>query len=71
MTRILLVEDDQTLGTTLTERLRKEGYETEWCPTLAAAGRAFDQGLWDLAVLDVGLPDGSGFDFARRIRAYG
>ena len=71
MTRILLVEDDQTLGTTLTERLRKEGYETEWCPTLAAAGRAFDQGLWDLAILDVGLPDGSGFDFARRIRAYG
>jgi DNA-binding response OmpR family regulator len=71
MTRILLVEDDRTLGTTLTERLRKEGYDTEWCATLADAGRAFDRGLWDLAILDVGLPDGSGFDFARRIRAYG
>lgn len=71
MTRILLVEDDRTLGTTLTERLRKEGYDTEWCTTLADAGRTFDRGLWDLAILDVGLPDGSGFDFARRIRAYG
>ena len=71
MTRILLVEDDRTLGTTLTERLRKEGYDTEWCATLAEAGRTFDRGLWDLAILDVGLPDGSGFDFARRIRAFG
>jgi DNA-binding response OmpR family regulator len=71
MTRILLVEDDSTLGTTLTERLRKEGYDTEWCATLAEAGRTFDRGLWDLAILDVGLPDGSGFDFARRIRAFG
>ena len=71
MTRILLVEDDRTLGTTLTERLRKEGYDAEWCATLAEAGRTFDRGLWDLAILDVGLPDGSGFDFARRIRAFG
>lgn len=71
MTRILLVEDDRSLGATLTERLRKEGYDTEWCATLAEAGRVFDRGVWDLAILDVGLPDGSGFDFARRIRAFG
>lgn len=71
MTRILLVEDDRTLGTTLTERLRKEGYDTEWCATLAEAGRTFDRGIWDLAILDLGLPDGNGFDFARRIRAFG
>jgi DNA-binding response OmpR family regulator len=71
MTRILLVEDDRTLGTTLTERLRKEGYDTQWCSTLAEASRTFDRGVWDLAILDVGLPDGSGFDFARRVRAFG
>jgi DNA-binding response OmpR family regulator len=71
MTRILLVEDDRTLGTTLTERLRKEGYVTEWATTIAEADRGFDRGTWDLAILDVGLPDGSGFDFARRIRAFG
>lgn len=71
MTRILLVEDDRSLGSTLTERLRKEGFDTEWCATLADAGKVFHQGVWDLAILDVGLPDGSGFDFARRIKAYG
>lgn len=69
MSRVLLVEDDRSLGTTLTERLRKEGFDTEWCATLADAGRAFQQGVWDLVILDLGLPDGSGFDLARRIRA--
>lgn len=69
MSRVLLVEDDRTLGTTLTERLRKEGFETEWKATLADAMRAFEQGGWDVVILDVGLPDGSGFDLARRIKA--
>lgn len=71
MTRVLLLEDDRSLGATLTERLRKEGFDTEWCATLAEAGRVFPAGIWDLAILDVGLPDGSGFEFARRIRAFG
>lgn len=71
MTRILLVEDDRTLGTTLTERLRKEGYATDWATTIAEATRVFDGATWDLAILDLGLPDGNGFDFARRIRAFG
>jgi two-component system, OmpR family, phosphate regulon response regulator PhoB len=71
VTRILLVEDDATLGATLVERLCKEGYDAHWAKTLVDATRTFDRGLWDLAILDVGLPDGSGFDFARRIRAFG
>ena len=69
MSRVLLVEDDRSLGSTLTERLRKEGFETEWNSTLADARRAFEQGGWDVVILDVGLPDGSGFDLARRIKA--
>jgi DNA-binding response OmpR family regulator len=71
MSRILLIEDDRSLGATLAERLQKENYETEWCATLAAAGKAFPRGVWDLVILDLGLPDGSGFDFARRVKAYG
>ena len=62
MSRVLLVEDDRSLGSTLTERLRKEGFETEWNSTLADARRAFEQGGWDVVILDVGLPDGSGLD---------
>lgn len=70
MSRVLLVEDDRSLGTTLTERLRKEGFDTEWSATLADARRAFHGGVWDLVILDVGLPDGSGFDLARQIKAF-
>ncbi|MDX1582347.1 MAG: response regulator transcription factor [Thermoanaerobaculia bacterium] len=69
MSRVLLVEDDRSLGTTLTERLRKEGFETEWATTLDEGIRAFDNGGWDVVILDVGLPDGSGFDLARRIKS--
>ena len=70
MSRVLVVEDDRSLGTTLTERLQKEGFDTEWCSTFADAERAIHRGRWDLAILDVGLPDGSGFDLARQIRAF-
>jgi len=69
MSRVLLVEDDRSLGTTLTERLRKEGFDTEWTATLADATGTFDKGGWDVVILDVGLPDGSGFNLARRIKA--
>ena len=69
MSRILLVEDDRSLGSTLTERLQKEGFETAWKTTLTAATEAFEDRSWDLVILDVGLPDGSGFDLARRIKS--
>jgi len=68
MPRVLLVEDDQSLGRTLHERLRKERLEVEWVQTIAAAEAALASGRWDLAILDVKLPDGSGFGLARRIK---
>jgi two-component system phosphate regulon response regulator PhoB len=66
---LLLVEDDRSLGATLHERLVKEGYTVRWVETQAAAQQALAQGWWDLVILDVGLPDGSGFDLARQIKA--
>lgn len=68
-TRLLLVEDDTSLGETLNERLTKEGYEVAWVQTEADAAAAVDARAFDLILLDVGLPDGSGFDLARKIRA--
>jgi two-component system phosphate regulon response regulator PhoB len=68
MARILLVEDDVTLGRTLAERLEREKLEVEWAQTIAAARTAMDAAHWDLAILDVRLPDGSGFGLARQIR---
>jgi len=63
--RLLLVEDDPTLGVTLKERLVSEGYLVQWAATAAAARSAFqERGDWDLVLFDVGLPDGSGFELA-------
>jgi len=68
MSRVLLVEDDRSLGKTLAERLAIEGHEVEWVETFAAATAAARARRWDLAILDVMLPDGSGFDLAPEIR---
>lgn len=68
MSRVLLVEDDRSLGTTLAERLVKEGLDVEWVETLASGRDAAARGSWDLAIVDVMLPDGSGFDLVPAIR---
>ncbi|MNS53181.1 Response regulator ArlR [compost metagenome] len=68
MRKILLVEDDISLGETLTARLSKE-YEVRWGKSLAEAWDLFQQNKdFDLVVLDVGLPDGNGFELAEKIK---
>lgn len=69
MKRLLLVEDDRSLGATLRERLSREHYEVSWVETRQNALNKLNEGLWDLVILDIGLPDGSGFDLARHIKA--
>lgn len=64
--RLLLVEDDVSLGETLMERLARD-YDVQWVETQAAAEAAVKAQTFDLIILDVGLPDGSGFDFARQV----
>lgn len=68
MTKLLLVEDDVSLGATLQERLSKEGYQVAWAKNQEEALHKFASGVPDLLVLDVGLPDGSGFELAKVIR---
>jgi two-component system catabolic regulation response regulator CreB len=66
MHRILLVEDEPGITDALTYALTTEGMKVVACATLEAARSA---GIaFDLVVLDVGLPDGSGFDFCREVR---
>lgn len=69
MNSILLIEDDETLGGTLSERLEKEGYHLHWSKTLSDAVSTFAASRFDLALVDIGLPDGSGFTFAREAKA--
>ncbi len=68
MSHMLLVEDDKSLGSTLSERLKKEGFAVEWVETLAHARDQLKSKKFDLLILDVGLSDGSGFDLAREIQ---
>jgi two-component system, OmpR family, phosphate regulon response regulator PhoB len=68
MKRLLLVEDDRSLGATLHERLLREAYDVAWVETKQRALKKLDEGLWDLVILDIGLPDGSGFELARHIK---
>lgn len=65
MKKLLLVEDDPTLGLTLKERLGNEGYSVRWAASARDATLAFGEENWDLVIFDVGLPDGSGFELAK------
>lgn len=65
--RIVLAEDDLSLGQTLNDRLKKEGFQVSWVRTLAEARPALNED-YDLAILDLGLPDGSGFDLALEVK---
>lgn len=68
MNRILLIEDDSSLGKTLKERLEKEKYSVEWSQELKGARELLKSKSFDLIILDIKLPDGSGFDLAVEIK---
>jgi len=66
--KILLVEDDPVLGTTLSMGLKLEHYEVVWVTSFSKALDTFSPGSFDLISLDIGLPDGSGLDLCKEIR---
>ena len=70
--RILLLEDDPSLGETLRERLAKENYEVLWVKDIFEATRTItkDHGF-SIGIFDINLPDGSGYEFAKLFRKYG
>ena len=65
---ILLVEDDESLGSTLVERLSEEPYVVTWVRTVHDALTSLLINEYDLHILDIGLPDGSGFNVAREVK---
>lgn len=68
MKRILLVEDDLSLISGLSFAVRKQGYDLDIARTSCEANAIWEDGKYDLMVLDVSLPDGSGFDICKKIR---
>ncbi len=64
---ILIVEDEPGIADTLQYALRTEGFEPRWCACGEAAAAHCDGAA--LVILDVGLPDVSGFEVFKRLRA--
>ncbi len=69
--RILLVEDHGDTARILQRLLRSAGYEVETAGNVATALALAVPGRFDLLVSDLGLPDGSGLDLMRGLRAHG
>ena len=62
MVRILLIEDDSTIAAGLAYSLEQEGWSVTCKGTLAQGRNALETGEYQLLLVDVGLPDGSGYD---------
>lgn len=65
--RILIIEDEPAIADNIVYALETEGFKCRWCST-GREGLAALSEPYDLAVLDVGLPDIGGFDLCREIR---
>lgn len=69
--RLLLVEDTKGLGEAIREQLQDEGYAVDWVERLSDAGDCLRSTPYDLLLLDLMLPDGSGLDFLQQLRKAG
>ncbi|MFP4179357.1 MAG: response regulator transcription factor [Spirochaetaceae bacterium] len=71
MARVYVVEDNELIRGAVQEYLEVSGYEVASFATIADTREAFAQRKPDVIILDVMLPDGSGFVFAKEIRREG
>ncbi len=68
MSKILLLEDDLSLISGFSFAFRKQGFELAAARTLKEANELWGEGKYDLLVLDVSLPDGTGYEFCKKVR---
>ena len=68
MIKILLVEDDATLSMGIEYTLKNEGYAADVANTFSKGKELVDKIDYDLIILDIGLPDGNGFELCKYIR---
>lgn len=66
---ILLVEDDTTLAAVIERNLNARSYDTRAASSVQEALAEVGRGLPDLLLLDIGLPDGTGWDLLRALKA--
>ena len=68
MKQIFLVEDDREIAKNLTRLLETEGFSVRHAPTQAEAVQLLGQETFDLALVDISLPDGNGFTVCTQIK---
>jgi DNA-binding response OmpR family regulator len=66
--KILIVEDEPNLRETIIEFLEKEGYQCEQCETVVSGSEKLNLYDYDCMLVDIGLPDGSGFDLIKELK---
>lgn len=66
--KVLLAEDDLSLGYVIKDNLVEAGYEVVLCPDGQTAIEKFDKNLFDICLLDVMMPQKDGFTVAKKIR---
>ena len=67
--RILLVEDDRMIGAAVEQALKDAAYAVDWVTDGEAAVQAVETESYEVALLDLGLPDIDGREVLRRLRA--
>ncbi|HEU4839718.1 MAG TPA: response regulator transcription factor [Micavibrio sp.] len=67
--RVLLVEDDKMIGEGLQKALRQGNYSVNWVQDGVTAEGALNDESYDLVILDIGLPEKSGLDVLKTLRA--
>jgi two-component system OmpR family response regulator len=67
--RVLLVEDDKMIGAAISEALKDAAYAIDWVKDGELAGEAIHSETYDIALLDLGLPDVDGLEVLKRIRS--
>ena len=68
MQTIMLMEDDAALGQGICLALKDSSVQVRLCQTLAQGRAALEHGPFDLLILDINRPDGSGLDLLREVR---
>lgn len=69
--QIFVLEDDAAIAMGLTYALQQEGYGTTHCKTVKEALKTIEQESFSLYILDLTLPDGSGYDVCKAIKEKG
>lgn len=66
MSSILIIEDEERISSFIAKGLKNAGYDTVIAPTAADAQWELNERAFDLAILDIGLPDQDGFSSSKQ-----